>query len=126
VAARWNSSRAPLGRRNRSGAERSGLLALGNVTGHVAPPSEGSRHLTGWRLWTATGLECAGVAVELARPIEKRGAVVRQYPLAGERLATRADVDIALMIVGEVLTREGAILARRLVKDRHVRLDPLS
>lgn len=40
----------------------------------------------------------------------KRCAIVHQSAHAGEHLARRAEVDVALVIVGEVLPREGSIL----------------
>jgi hypothetical protein len=41
----------------------------------------------------------------------------------GQRLPAWADVDIALVVIGEVVASEGAVLARRFVEHGHMRLD---
>ena len=53
---------------------------------------------------------CASRTVVLAGAIEQRRIVMGAR--RGERLAARAEIHILLMIVGEVLAREGAVLAR--------------
>ena len=71
----------------------------------------------------APGLQLAGVAVVLAGPIEQRRFVVHQRARRGQRLASRADVDVCRMVVTEVVAREGAVLAAGLVEHRDMRLD---
>src|SRR5215510_10834176 len=61
----------------------------------------------------------------LARAIEDGCAVVHQRTGRGQWLTTRAEVNIALMVVSEVLTREGAVRASRLVEHSDVRLNPM-
>src|SRR5215470_9692295 len=61
----------------------------------------------------------------LPRAIEDSCAVVHQRTGRGQWPTTRAEVKIALMVVSEVLTREGAVRASRLVEHSEVRLNPM-
>ncbi len=143
VAARWNSSRAPDGPRNRSRSRRKmrfkcansistffrrfrdvRFLGLGDVAGHI-PRSlvDRPRDLAGRRLGAAARLESAHVAIVIGSAIDERRPVVHRRTRASERLARRTEVGIPVVIVGEVLARQGAVGSGRLVQHRYVRLD---
>lgn len=53
------------------------------------------------------------------------GTIVHQRSGRGEDLASGTVVDVAGVIISEVLAREDPICARRLVEHRNVRLDPV-
>ena len=100
-------------------------LGLGERTRHVAGLLiDAARDLSRRLLRTASHLEGARIAVGLA------GSVVKQvivHDLAGrsQSVERRADVDVALLVEGEVLAREGAVLALGFVDDGNVRSDLL-
>ena len=52
-------------------------------------------------------------------------SLVHQRASRGERLAARAGVDIALMVISERLAREGAVVVGRLVEHAHMRRDAM-
>jgi hypothetical protein len=54
--------------------------------------------------------------------IEQCCSIIHQGPRGSQHLASRADVNVALLIVGEVFPRERSIGASRLVEHRNVRL----
>src|SRR5262249_60273136 len=77
------------------------------------------------RFGTTSALESACLAVVLARTIEDGCPVVHQRAGRGERLAARAGADIALMGISELLAREGAVVADRLIEHAHMRRDAM-
>ena len=73
-------------------------------------------------VWAALRLQDAGTAIELARPVEDRAAVM--HPTSRpQRLAVRAPVLGLLLVESEVAAREGAVVTVALVPDRDVRRD---
>src|SRR5918996_1379286 len=81
-------------------------------------------NFSGRLLRTAPGLEGALVAIEFARAIEKRLALMHGAARS-ELLAARTVVDVVLGVISKVAAREGAVVALRLVKDGNVRCDLL-
>ena len=59
-----------------------------------------------WHLRTATWHELAGVAVIFAGAIEHCRPIIYHGTGGSQHLASRADVDVALLIVGEVFPKE--------------------
>ena len=60
-----------------------------------------ARHLAPGHVWAALRLQGAGIAIELARPVEDRAAVV--HPAGRpQRLAVRASVLVLLLVEREV------------------------
>src|SRR5713101_2823549 len=105
-------------------------LGLGDGTSLVAGGFiDRAWYLASRSIRAAARLQRAGVAVRLASAVA-HGVVLRRCgPWRGERssvflqlLAARADVDVARPVVGEVVTREGPILALGFVEHRDVRL----
>src|SRR4029078_7905645 len=100
--------------------ERFGLgQRAGNVAGLFvdAARDRAERHL-----WTALHLEWAASTVGCTGEITKCLAI--NHRAGGrQKLACRADIDVALLVECEVLPAEGAIVALRLVDDWDVRLD---
>jgi hypothetical protein len=90
-----------------------------------APLEQRARHLAHGFLRAAARLEAADVAVVLAGAIEERRAVVDRCAPCGQHLARRADIDVPLVVIGEVLPRERAVSARGFVEHRDMRLDPV-
>src|ERR1700687_4886862 len=92
---------------------------------------DGTRDLAGGFVRAALRLQRTTLAIQLAGAIahhavlidERRRHSIDFSPLP-EFLPGRAEIAIALLIVGEVVTREGAIGALRFVEHRDVRLDP--
>src|SRR5262249_49874733 len=82
------------------------------------------RHPPRRRFGTTSALESACLAVVLARTIEDGCSVVHRRAGRGERLAARAGVDIALMVISELLAREGAVVADRLIEHAHMSRRP--
>src|SRR5271155_5230291 len=93
---------------------------------------DGAQKLAGGRVGTALRLQRTGLAIQLA------GAVARHAVLVDERawhsidflalpefLAGRADIAVAFVVIGKVVTREGAVGALGFVEHRNVWLDPL-
>jgi hypothetical protein len=84
-------------------------VGLGDGAGHVTSALvDAARHLARRLLGTAALFEAAEVAVVLAGAMEEL-EVVHDRALAGQYLAARADPDVPLVVVGEVLTRERPI-----------------
>src|SRR5439155_17155093 len=92
---------------------------------------DGAQDLAGGRVGTALRLQRTGLAIQLA------GAVARHAVLVDERarhsidflalpeiLSGRADIAVALVVLGEVVARVGAVGALGFVEHRNVRLDP--
>lgn len=84
------------------------------------------------RVRTASGLERAGVTAELARPVPHEAVFIDpvaaffQVPSSAQQLfATRAGVEIAIVVVGELCAAECPVLPFGIVEDRDVRLDAL-
>ena len=98
-------------------------FGLGQRAGNVARLFvDAARDRAERRLWAALYLERAALTVGCTGEITKRLAIDHR---AGRRqkLACRADIDVALFVEGEVFPTEGAIFALRLVDDWDVRLD---
>src|SRR4029453_16694800 len=92
-------------------------LAFGDGSGHVARTFvDRARDLAGRGVGAAARLQQTAVAIVFAGAIEQCRAV--QGALAGEHLAAGAEVDIALMVVGEVVAREGPIGSERICRTR--------
>src|SRR5207253_3063632 len=90
-----------------------------------------AQELAGPSVGAAPGLQRADVAVMLARPIAEQVVLRHSGPrrressaIVLEDLSGRAAVGVALVVVGEVLAREGAVGALGLVEHRDVRLYP--
>jgi hypothetical protein len=99
-------------------------VALRDVAGHVPRPlEERAPNLPRGFLGAAARLEAADIAVVLAGAIEEL-VVVHDRALADQNLAGRADIDVPLVIIGEVLARERPIGSFGLVEHRHVGFDP--
>src|SRR5665213_3972966 len=109
-----------------SGAGISLGVRFGDLSGEVARAFvDRAEHLAGWIVGTAVRLEWAWLAVAHACPVadqivsrhagsrrDERSAIVL------EKLSCRAEVGVAGVVVGEVLTREGAVSALGLVEHR--------
>ncbi len=98
-------------------------FGLGQGAGNVARLFvDAARGRAERRFWAALHLERAASTVGCTGEITKRLAIDHR---AGRRqkLACRADIDVALFVEGEVFPTEGAIFALRLVDDWDVRLD---
>src|SRR3546814_10718996 len=79
---------------------------------NVLPDVDADRRLLG----AAARLETAGVTVVLAGTVEQGCAIVHDRVLAGQQLTARAELDVARVVVGEVVAGEGAIGSLRLVE----------
>ena len=98
-------------------------FGLGQSAGNVARLFvDAARDRAERRLWTALYLKRAVTTVGCAGEITKRLAIDHR---AGRRqkLACRADIDVALFVEGEVFPTEGAIFALGFIDDRDMRLD---
>ena len=82
------------------------VIGVGNIGPCRGLPRGLAQHLAGRRVWTAARLERAHVTVVLAGAVEQRRAIIDQRAAAGEPFAGRTDIDVAPMIVGEVLAFE--------------------
>src|SRR5712692_4591094 len=89
-----------------------------------------AQKLAGPGVGAAPGLDWADVAVKLARPVAEQVVFRHTGPrprepstIVPQGLAGRAAVGVVLVVVGEVLAREGAVGALRLVEHLDVRLD---
>lgn len=75
-----------------------------NLARHVARTlMDGAGHLSSRRIGAALGLENASCAVAFAPPVEDCRSVIHQSARCGQRVAARADVDVALAVIGEVV-----------------------
>jgi hypothetical protein len=74
-----------------------------------------TRDLARWFLWTALRFEWAYIAVELARAIQKRLALVHGAARP-EPLSTRAMVDVIGRVISKVAARERAVVPLRLIE----------
>ena len=100
-------------------------LGLGECTRHVAGLLINAAHDLARRLLrTASHLEGTRRAIACAGSVEEQ-VIVHDLAGRGEDLERRADVDVALLVEGEVLAREGAVFALGLVDDGDVRRDLL-
>ena len=96
-------------------------LGLGERTSHVAGfLIDAARDLARRLLRAASRLEGARSAIARAGSVEEH-VIVHDLAGRGEDVERRADVDVALLVEGEVLAREGAVLALGLVDDRNMR-----
>src|ERR1700739_1185907 len=93
---------------------------------------DGTRDLAGGVVRTALRLQRTTLAIQLAGaiahhavPIDERGRHSIDFLPLPEFLPGRADVTVAFVFIGKVVTREGAIAALGVVEHRNVRLDPL-
>src|SRR5262249_16437820 len=83
-----------------------------NLTSHVTCAFVNrALHSTHRHRRTAPRVEDAVSAVTLAGAIKKCRAVVHQCSARGQHLARGTEVDISLVVVGEVVTRKGTVLA---------------
>ena len=100
-------------------------LGLGERSRHVAGLlMNAARALARRLLRTASLLEDARSAIACAGSVEEQ-VIVHDLAGRGENVERRADVDVALLVEGEVLAREGAVFALGFVDDGDVRCDPL-
>ena len=144
VAARVNSSRAPVGPRNRSRSSLRMRLRCANsislagptrgaflprpcdLACHIASPLiDRARHLPRCLLGAASGFEGASIAIALAGDVKHRCAIVHQRSSRCEDLAAGTAADVTCVVIDEVLARECPVRAGRLVEHRNVWLDPV-
>src|SRR6266850_4595946 len=69
------------------------------------------------------GLSSQASQIMLAGAVEQCCSIIHQGPRGSQHLASWADVNVALLIVCEVVPRERSIGAGRLVEHRNVRLN---
>ena len=97
------------------GEQHFNLLAIAACLGKLLRPGEGTSHITGFfvhiawhlalrRCWTAFGFERARAAIVRARPIEQRCTAIDQSSAGLQYFAGRAGVDVAFLVVNELLT----------------------
>ena len=129
VAASRNSSRAPLGPRSRNRPSRRIRLRCANSismrlrslfdcsnarAGHGAGDVScaliyASRNLASRRVGATPVLVFTWIAIEGAASVKQRRSVVHERAGCCQRLASRTNVDIGVLIETEVVTREGPI-----------------
>src|SRR6267143_5268486 len=92
---------------------------------------DGARDLTGGRIRTAPRLQRTALAIQLAGAIANHAVLIDErarhsidFLALPEFLPGRADIAVALVVIGEVVAREGAVAALGFVEHRDVRLDP--
>src|SRR6059058_721878 len=108
-------------------------LGLGDVARHVASALvDGARDLAGGCLRTALRFQGTSLAIQLAGAIAHHAVLIDErarhsvdFLALPEFLPGRADIAVALVVVGKRVAREGAVGALRFVEDRDVRLNPL-
>src|SRR5215469_8204607 len=93
-----------------------GLVRLGftNVAGHIAGAlMDGARDLPDGRIWTALRLQRTALAIQLAGAIAHHAVFIDErarHPIGllplPEFFPGRADVAVALVVIGEVVARE--------------------
>ena len=86
---------------------------------------DGPRELARRFFRAAPRLERTGFTVELAGTIEQRGSIVDKLAGGAQQLARRTDIDVAFIVIGKILAREGSIVAPGFIEDGNVRFDPL-
>src|SRR5215469_8878908 len=91
-----------------------------------------ARDLAGRGVWTALRLQCTALTIQFAGAIAHHAVRIDErtrhsidFLSLPEFLPGRADLAVAFMIVGKLVTREGAIAALGFVEHRNVRLDAL-
>src|SRR5437763_8849278 len=112
---------------------RSCTLCLGDVARHIASAlMDGARDLAGGCLRTALRFQGTRLAIQLAGAIahhavliDKRARHSIDFLALPEFLPGRADIAVALVVIGKVLAREGAVGMLGFVEHGDVRLDPL-
>src|SRR5258705_10570309 len=77
-----------------------------------------------WHVRAALCLQWTGATLRHGDQIADR-VISADMTGRGQRLARRACIDVAHLVIDEVLTRECAVLALRLVDDRDMRRNPL-
>jgi hypothetical protein len=70
---------------------------------------QAARDLANQRIGAASHFEPAGAAVQGASAVEQRRTVVHQRAARNEGLPCRTSIEIAVVIIAEVLSREGAV-----------------
>src|SRR5215207_1146107 len=145
MAASVNLNCAPLGPRRRNRPSRrmrfrcansiSTLLAVATRSRERFGLGEGTGDMTRGLVHIADNPSRwhvrAALRLERARATLRHGGEIPQRVIGadmtgcGHRLARRACIDVALLVIDEVLTRERAIVALRLVDYRDMRGDPL-
>jgi hypothetical protein len=97
---------------------------FGHLARHVAGAFvDRARHLPSRRVRAAPGFESASRAFVLKCAVQHRRSVIHARPGRGQRRTAGTVVDVVLVIVGEVVAREGAVLARRFVEHGYMRLN---
>src|SRR5205823_8976323 len=97
---------------------------------HVASALvDGARDLAGGCLRTALRFQGTSLAIQLAGAIAHHAVLIDErarhsvdFLALPEFLPGRADIAVALVVVGKRVAREGAVGALRFVEDRDVRL----
>jgi hypothetical protein len=92
-----------------------------------------AQDLAGGHVGTAPQLQRTAIAVQLAGAIAHHAVLIDERTRQSvnllalpEFLPGRADIAIALVVIGEIVARVGAISALEVVEHRDVRLDPRS
>jgi hypothetical protein len=96
-------------------------FSVGRITGAIAEWA--GEDWAGTLKAPAIGLESASCAVRFTGAVEDRRIVIHQSSRRGQHLAARAKVDVALVVIDEIVAREGIVFAGRFVEYSHVRLD---
>src|SRR4051794_28850736 len=93
---------------------------------------DGAQHLAGWLVRTAAGPQRtdaavvhAGAVTHEAFWIDAKARPLELAPVVSEFLTVRVDIEVALVVVGEVGAAEGATATLQFVEYRDVRLDTL-
>lgn len=77
---------------------------LRDLAGHIASTFvDRARHFSGRTIRTTPRLESASSTVVLARAVEHRRIIIHERARRGQRLAARADVDIVLVVISEIV-----------------------
>src|SRR3979490_3650521 len=92
---------------------------------------DGAQDLTGGSVRTATRLQRATLAIQLAGAVGPHAVLIDErarhsidfLPLS-EFLPGRADIAVALVVVGKVVAREATVAALGFIEHRDVGLDP--
>src|SRR5258708_32922974 len=83
-----------------------------------------ARDLARWIFWTALRFKRAYIAVELARTVQKRLALVHGAARS-EPLSAGAAVDVVSRVISKVATRESAVVPLRFIEHRNMWRDAL-
>jgi len=86
---------------------------------------DATRHPPHRRIRAATRFKSAGRSVGLAGSVEQSGAIAHQSAPGRQVFAARTDIDVALAVTIEVVSREGPVGSLGFVEHRGMRLDAL-